>query len=245
MVEPVRISVDPRARSIGVRNLHHTRDSGYLRWEWRLEEDGTELGHGELAVPVIPAGQAGSVEWTQRLMRLVDQDGAGEVWLTVSAVTDEAESWAPAGHEVAWAQERIGRSRTHKAVGRPGAAAGGSAPAGGSGAAARGSAAEVDGDVIALGAARFDGRTGELIRLGGLELDGPRVEVWRAPIDNDRPLVTGWRRAGLDRVQHKVLGVEVGGFGADGAGHGWGAAGTDPGAGRGLPVEARRRSGCG
>jgi beta-galactosidase len=29
--EPVRITVDPPARTIGVRNLHHTRDT-YLRW---------------------------------------------------------------------------------------------------------------------------------------------------------------------------------------------------------------------
>jgi beta-galactosidase len=213
VVEPVRISADGRARTIEVRNLHHTRDTGYLRWEWLLEEDGAELGRGELAVPVIRAGQAGSVEWPDELTRVVDQVGTGEVWLTVSAVTGEAESWAPAGHEVAWAQERIGGSGTHKAASGSGAheVAGGSGAAAGIGAAGIG--AEVDGGVITLGAARFDGRTGELIGLGGLELDGPRVEVWRAPIDNDRPLVTGWRRAGLDRMHHKVLGVEAGSAG--------------------------------
>jgi beta-galactosidase len=69
------------------------------------------------------------------------------------------------------------------------------------------------GDVVTLGAAQFDARTGMLRELGGLELDGPRLDLWRAPIDNDRPLVGGWRRAGLDRMHHKVLGVQ-----ADGAG---------------------------
>jgi beta-galactosidase len=68
-------------------------------------------------------------------------------------------------------------------------------------------------NVIRLGLARFDRRTGVLTGLGGLELDGPRLQVWRAPIDNDRPLVKGWRRAGLDRSHHKVLGVEVEGTG--------------------------------
>jgi beta-galactosidase len=229
VVEPVRISVDPRARRIGVRNLHHTRDTGYLRWSWLLEEDGASVGHGELAVPVIAAGQAGSVEWPGELTRLVDHvragagagagtragAGAGEVWLTVSAVTGEAESWAAAGHEVAWAQERVGGSGTHEAAGGSGAAGIGAAGIGAAGigaagiGAARGIAAG-GGDVIALGAGRFDGGTGELTGLGGLEVEGPRLDVWRAPIDNDRPLVTGWRRAGLDRVHHKVLGVEVG-----------------------------------
>ena len=229
VVEPVRISVDLRARTIAVRNLHHTRDTGYLRWEWLLEEDGTEAGRGELTVPVIRAGQAGSVEWPSELTRLVDQVGAGEVWLTVSAVTGQAESWAPAGHEVAWAQERIDGPGAHEAAGgsgtaartgaartgaaRTGAARTGAARTGAARTGAEGIAAKVEGDTITLGAARFDGGTGELIGVGGLELDGPRVEVWRAPIDNDRPLVTGWRRAGLDRVHHKVLGVEVGGAG--------------------------------
>jgi beta-galactosidase len=260
VVEPVRIAVDPRDRTIGVHNLHHTRDTGYLRWRWVLEEEGAALGHGELAVPVVRAGAAGSAGWPQELTRLLgDADGA-EVWLTVSAVLGEAESWAPAGHEVAWAQERVDEragqraGRTGSMPHRPGhnrvnatstrsetasgdlaagadgvpesGAAGGeggsglgtgAAPAtggdeGGSGLGA-GAAPVVDGDVIGLGAARFEGRTGSLISLGGLEVDGPRVDVWRAPIDNDRPLVKGWRRVGLDRMHQKVLGVEVDGAG--------------------------------
>jgi beta-galactosidase len=105
--EPVRITVDPRARTIGVRNLHHTRDAGYLRWGWLLEEDGTSIGRGELAVPAVGPGRAGAVEWPGELTRLVDQARAGEVWLMVGAVLGEAEPWAPAGHEVAWAQERM------------------------------------------------------------------------------------------------------------------------------------------
>ena len=58
--EPVRIGVDPRARTISVRNLHHTRDTGYLRWRWVLEEEGAALGRGELAVPAMQAGRAGA-----------------------------------------------------------------------------------------------------------------------------------------------------------------------------------------
>jgi beta-galactosidase len=242
--EPVRITVDPRARTVGVRNLHHTRDSGYLRWGWLLEEDGTLIGRGELAVPAIGPGRTGVVEWPGELTRLVDQIRAGEVWLMVAAVLGEAESWAPAGHEVAWAQEHMqptaptghwgGYNRPNGTLGRfdaaptdettPGSAAGMAAELGGRG-------------MVTLGAARFDGRTGMLRELGGLELDGPRLDLWRAPIDNDRPLVGGWRRAGLDRMHHKVLGVQ-----ADGAGLSVrtrvGAAGT----GLGMDVVYRWRA---
>jgi len=218
VIEPVRISVDPRARTIGVRNLHHTRDTGYLRWRWVLEEEGVALGTGELEVPVVRAGTAGSIGWPEELSGAAGRAGRGEVWLTVSAVLGEAESWAPAGHEVAWAQERVdrraGRARAEAGPGPrtgPGARAGSGARA--ESEAPAGSGTAVGRDLITVGPARFDGRSGKLtglggLELGGLELDGPRLELWRAPIDNDRPLVKGWRRAGLDRLHHRVLGVE-------------------------------------
>ena len=120
VAEPVRISVDPDARTIGVRNLHHTRDIGYLRWQWVLEEDGTGLGHGDLTVPAVRAGEAASVGWPEELTGLVGHAGSGEVWLTVTAVLGEAESWAPAGHEVAWAQERVDRRADQPRVGGDG-----------------------------------------------------------------------------------------------------------------------------
>ena len=209
VAEPVRIGVDPRARTISVRNLHHTRDTGYLRWRWVLEEEGVPLGRGELAVPTVRAGGAASAGWPEKLSGLAGRAGRGEVWLTVSAVLGEAESWAPAGHEVAWAQERVD-GRTDQPDSRKAAGAWAVATAGTGLVAARAADGE---DVITLGTARFDGQTGVLISVGGLELEGPRLELWRAPIDNDRPLVGAWRRAGLDRLRHKVLGVEVGAAG--------------------------------
>jgi beta-galactosidase len=238
VVEPVRISVDRRARTISVRNLHHTRDSDYLRFGWLVEEDGVPLGRGELAVAAVRAGETASVEWPEELAGLVAGAGGGEVWLTVSGVLAEAESWAPAGHEVAWGQKWVGASAAQAggAARSGGAARLAREPAGtmehragwdrhdgalsrsrtGTGGSARGApgdAGVVGENVIRLGLARFDRRTGVLTGLGGLELDGPRLQVWRAPIDNDRPLVKGWRRAGLDRSHHKVLGVAVEGTG--------------------------------
>jgi beta-galactosidase len=52
------------------------------------------------------------------------------------------------------------------------------------------------------------------VRLGRLELDGPRLDVWRAPIDNDvgthgpEQLAAAWRAAGLHRMTERVLAVE-------------------------------------
>lgn len=63
--------------------------------------------------------------------------------------------------------------------------------------------------------AAFDRVSGELTALGGLELRGPRVGVWRAPTDNDRgrahdesdaaPLAELWRDAGMDRTVSRLV----------------------------------------
>jgi beta-galactosidase len=53
-----------------------------------------------------------------------------------------------------------------------------------------------------------------LVRIGDLRVEGPRVDLWRAPTDNDRghhgeALEPLWRRVGLDRLQHRVDEVAV------------------------------------
>jgi beta-galactosidase len=65
-----------------------------------------------------------------------------------------------------------------------------------------------------LGNARFDA-LGHLTGIGGLDIDGPRLDLWRAPTDNDllswhAPLADQWRdrNAALYRLEHKVLGIE-------------------------------------
>ncbi|SCF95754.1 glycoside hydrolase family 2 TIM barrel-domain containing protein [Streptomyces sp. Ncost-T10-10d] len=202
VIEPVRIEAAP-GRGIVVRNLHHTRDTGYLRWTWRLEVDGVPVAEGEWDVPVIGPGAQSPVDRPDSLAKAVDTAGPGEHWLTVSAELAANEPWADAGHTVAWTQIGPGADSAPQAV-LPDAP-----PARGGG--GRVTEPRRDGDTITLGAARFDAITGTLVRLGELPLRGPRVDVWRAPIDNDRfsPLGVAWQQAGLDRLQHKVLAVET------------------------------------
>lgn len=74
------------------------------------------------------------------------------------------------------------------------------------------------GNVIVLGPGTFDAATGTLGYLDGFRIGGPRLDVWRAPTDNDeaapwqpgpRP-ATEWRRIGLHRMRHRVDAVETG-----------------------------------
>ncbi|MEA2292382.1 MAG: beta-galactosidase, partial [Solirubrobacteraceae bacterium] len=110
---------------------------------------------------------------------------AGETWLTVRAVLAADEPWAPAGHEVAWGQSLVRPAPTRPNLNR-------SDP---------------------LRSASFDPRTGVLQRLGALQLIGPRLDVWRAPTDNDEgyhgpeQLAPLWRAQGLDRMRHRTISV--------------------------------------
>ncbi|MFD2352759.1 hypothetical protein ACFSTC_30930 [Nonomuraea ferruginea] len=76
----------------------------------------------------------------------------------------------------------------------------------------RDAASAAHGAEIEVGGAVFDGATGRLTRLFGLDVEGPRLELWRAPIDNDRYDGTEfrWRLLGLHRLTHRVDAVEPG-----------------------------------
>jgi beta-galactosidase len=52
---------------------------------------------------------------------------------------------------------------------------------------------------------------GVLTELAGLTVDGPRLDAWRAPTDNDRiphdSAADAWRAIGLHRLRHRVVDV--------------------------------------
>ncbi|MFJ9381140.1 glycoside hydrolase family 2 TIM barrel-domain containing protein [Streptomyces sp. NPDC101455] len=204
VVEPVRFTIDTAARTVGVRNLHHTRDTGYLELRWTVEAGGEPVCSGELPAGPIAPGATATLPWPAELACAVDAADKGgpgrEVWLTVAAVLAADESWANAGHEIAWSQQLVPAPAAEPANYAPAAAA-------------------VAGSVITLAGARFDARSGVLTHLGDLAVEGPRLDIWRAPIDNDllnafgEPQITAWLAAGLDRMEHRVLAVEATGSG--------------------------------
>jgi beta-galactosidase len=61
------------------------------------------------------------------------------------------------------------------------------------------------------GAVALDRVRGVLIELAGLAVDGPRLDAWRAPTDNDRipehSAADAWRAIGLHRLRHRVVDV--------------------------------------
>ncbi len=194
VIEPVRIAAHPDG-GIHITNLHDFRDLSHLTFVWSLETEGLPVDSGTFEVPPLTPGTSVTLPVPSL------PDTHQESWLTVRALLAADEPWAPAGHEVAWGQLAVtpttAPTRGRQAVGLP-------APPGGR---------------IDLGPGVFDASDGRLLRIGAVEVDGPRLDVWRAPTDNDRaphgeavePL---WRQVGLHRVQHRVDDIVIDGGGS-------------------------------
>ncbi|MGY4954454.1 glycoside hydrolase family 2 TIM barrel-domain containing protein [Streptomyces nigrescens] len=199
VIEPVRIEAGGAgtAHAVRITNLYDFAGLGHLAFRYVYEVDGMPHGHGRLEVPPLAPGASATVELPAPPEDGPDDDGE-RIW-TVQAVLAEDTAWAPAGHEVAWGQLAAPRPAT-------------TPPA------ATATPRRGEGNVIVLGPGTFDATTGTLGYLDGVRLSGPRLDVWRAPTDNDeaapwqpepRP-ATEWRRLGLHRMRHRVDAVETG-----------------------------------
>ncbi|MBY8879971.1 DUF4981 domain-containing protein [Streptomyces sp. PLK6-54] len=197
VVQPLRFSFT--ADTVEIANLRHSADTSELRFRWRAEHDGVRVAGGVLDVPVVPAGGTASVP-----LPSVPVAADAETWLTVDAVLATATAWAPEGHEVATAQQ-------DRSLPRP------AAPA-----RPRGDWRPAEG-TLTLGIAEF--AAGSLRRLAGRPVTGPKLELFRAPTDNDEGTsgevaesdasIAGisnaalWRRDGLDRLTTRRMSVET------------------------------------
>jgi beta-galactosidase len=197
VIEPVRIEPGPAAgdgtATVRVTNLYDYSDLSHLTFEWSFHSGGETVAHGPLAVPPTAPGT-----WAE--VRLPEPPEAGRgaesLW-TVRALLAEDTPWGSRGHEVAWGQLEAGRPA-------PAELPCGDRPARGR-------------SIVTLGPASFDARTGELRTIGQVAVTGARLNVWRAPTDNDNgapwqpdprsgPL---WRALGLHRMRHRLDTVEV------------------------------------
>ncbi|MBO1738572.1 glycoside hydrolase family 2 TIM barrel-domain containing protein [Leifsonia sp. TF02-11] len=201
VAQPVALTFSDDGSELIVTNRRHSASSADLAVRWRVEHDGREAASGTLDAPAVAAGDA-----TRVTLPAIPVAGDGETWVTVEAVLAEDVPWATAGHVVARAQ--LDRTPP-RAVRRK-------APAAVSG--WRDSSGSID---IAL--ASFD--RGSLVRLAGRPVAGPRLELFRAPTDNDEgaaaadpvysdvsiPGVSSarlWREQGLDRLTHRLVSVQ-------------------------------------
>lgn len=234
VIAPVRLSLD--AGRVTLRNRRAFASTADLKVTWSLEVDGHAVADGVADLPDVPAGETGSTTWQPPALAARAHEPGAETFLTLTAALRAATPWAPTGHVVARHQvaiephvvglgpvpaprRRVGTAAPRE-VASPDLPAGLPAPAG----------------ALRLGEAWFDRVTGALLRIGSLDVGGPRPELWRAPTENDsgeggpgyevvdpgtagdlptpealaqHSAATRWRERGLDRLEHRVRDVET------------------------------------
>jgi beta-galactosidase len=191
VIAPVRIEDDGQA--VRVTNRYDVQDLAAVDLGWSLEVDGVPTASGELDLPALEPGESTVVALPDTTLTTAQ----GERWITVTATSAQDQAWSPAGQVLGRGQVQLGAGGTADTL-RPS----------GPGPVPRGS------DLV-LGDGVFDLLTGRLLRVGGVEvLESPRLDLWRAPTDNDlaphgESLVPQWLQLGLDRLRHRLVSIET------------------------------------
>jgi beta-galactosidase/beta-glucuronidase len=182
---------EPNNLASGVVTIHNRyafASLAHLDAAWSVQRNGEIVQQGTLALPAIPAGGAADVTIPFTV------PVSGEAALNLTWTLSEATKWAARGHEIAWAQFAL------PIVPAPALAL----------------AAETMPALIVTETPQTLEITGEEFQLAfnvprglltqwsyeGVSLLtlGPKLNVWRAPTDNDVALAREWRKAGLDRL---------------------------------------------
>jgi len=189
--EPVGLQVDRSWSAITVTNKYGFNDLDHLRFDWSADD-----GEGRYAAGVLPAiAVAAGEQLTATLPAEIAAAKRPGAVLTVTARLAADTAWAAAGHEVAWGQGGAVLETANPADGTaPVVSAAGT---------------------LQLGPATFDAATGKLIKVDDVELDGPRLNIWRAPTDNDNGMdhhvkrrdSAGWARHRLDKLQSRLVSI--------------------------------------
>jgi beta-galactosidase/beta-glucuronidase len=201
ILEPVAVEAMDLAKGrVKLRNRYDFLSLDHLEARWLLMRDDRVLQQGPLPLPAVPA--RGEAEVRIPFTPPPPEPGVTHrLELRFLAAADTP--WASRGHWVAWAQFDLPISRT-------------ALPAIRRNALPKLTVREEDRKIsVAAKPFRlsFDCSTGALAALEfrGLSLleKGPRLNLWRAPTDNDVKIAVDWRKAGLDRLLSRVSRTEA------------------------------------
>ena len=200
---PVRIAVEAGPAGehrVSVRNRYDFRDLEHVAVDWSLEAEGEPVEQGTVKLEPIAAGATGDT-----VVAAAPRSNA-ETWLNVTARLRTAENGLAAGTVLGRGQICVQEApATIRVPGGP-------------------VSVRADG-ALTFGAAVIEPVHGRLIEAFGLPIEGAQLDVWRAPIDNERygpsplegrtrrldldPLESQWRRIGLDRMTHRLLDRQI------------------------------------
>ncbi len=205
LIQPVAVkAVDLNAGKVEVTNKHDFVRLNHLVGSWELAVDGEVVQAGLLPVLNVRPGFSEVISLPYSQPRL--SPGA-ECFLTVRFNLAQDTAWAKAGHEVAWEQFKLPSLAPEPVT----LAVAEMAPL----------RVNEDHERIVLSGESFEvnfaRKTGRISRYSyegtNLVKEGPALNIWRAPTDNDgfkwmenndRKLLGQWQNAGLDRLESRL-----------------------------------------
>ncbi len=201
IIAPVAVeAVDLLAGKVTVINRYAFSSLNRLTGTWTLTRDGDLLQKGALPALDVPPGA--SIEMTLPFSLPAPAAGT-ETWLNFRFALAEDTLWAPSGFEIATCQLQVPVETPPVPavlIKQMPALTMESAP----------NQATIRGEDFCIKLDTFHGVISAWEYQGmPLIKTGPRVNLWRAPTDNDIQIAKEWRGAGFDRLNHRVVRVET------------------------------------
>ncbi|HEY9077756.1 MAG TPA: glycoside hydrolase family 2 TIM barrel-domain containing protein [Anaerolineaceae bacterium] len=201
ILEPVEVeAVDLHRGMIKVKNRYAFLSLSHISGFWSLYKDDILLVEGRL--PALEIAPGAETIYTLPF-RIPEMEAGEQCWLNLKFLLNETRPWASRGFEVAWSQLSVpASSKLLPAVSldqmeplqvEPGERS-----------------IRICGDDFTIVFDSFSGTVSEW-EFQGISLlnAGPRLNIWRAPTDNDVHIVKEWKKAGYDRMIHRIDRVEI------------------------------------
>ncbi len=203
ILEPIKIEAVSVSKHIfRISNEYDFIELDNLKILGFIEADGEEISCFETRPPKLEARSSKLVKLD---FKKPDLPPDSECWLSLSFVLDKKCAWADAGHEIAWAQFRLDKSKKKPLH---------CTPIRSSAISYRESAAalEISAGKIHIEFDKVRGRIRDYSCNGKtLVSEGPRLGFWKAPTDNDRLgwgedglMDRKWKAIWLNRLQHRI-----------------------------------------
>ena len=208
VLEPVHVkAVDLSKGKVRLTNRYDFISLDCLGMTWTVSANGEDVEKGTMDVPAVPARKSRTITVPYTMPA---RAGGVEYCLTLSFTLRQNAGWAKAGFEVAWAQLSLGRGKRAKVPAFAKASAGKRGARG-----SRPNFRETANSIVVKSRGSeitFDKVHGVICgwehRGEPVLLRGPRMNFWRAPLDNDKRILGQWQQARLDALQHRTDSVD-------------------------------------
>jgi len=205
VLEPVKVDpVNLAEGKVKLTNRYDFVSLAHLTMSWDVMVDGKTLQNGTIPIPNIAPGESETV--TIPYTKPTTLIPGADYWLNISFAMAGNTTWASRGHELAWAQFQLPLDPPAVSIIKTSSML----PI----------ICEDSENAITITGANF-----ELVfdRIYGvikswchesvdIVSSGPKLNFWRAPIDNDVRLRREWHRARLNELTHRVDDVECSEF---------------------------------